>query len=400
MYGHDTNGVRSRYDYYYSVSSPSLSQAANYYENQAGLFGEPIAPLLPPPIQKSPSPQRIQTPLTPFNTHNASTPSSANTNFISSVGVHPPMIENFDNHLYESIRRNILDQHHNNNHVTNALTKHQLWTQYSNSSSNSPPNEPSDDHEHFDIRRKRASTSFGHYKSDDDVSHSKYRSLSASRDASFSLSYHKGLDQLTIENTSDTDNNNGSSRSFYLNNRQNRVVPLDITSNSSSSKLNHSIAHTKSVRRKPPIKPLVKTSGKSTTRPSPLLRRSLSRPSLKPPPVKSVVQKNPYALGGKSKSDLNSLKTYPDSFTILPSPKRSPSAGYTNKRQNSDEEDDDSVMDFEWVKPAAEKLYEAATTGDKYLGEPTFIADHFGQHVSVPTSPIITDKVKIGSSHR
>lgn len=178
MYGHDTNAIRSRYDYYYSVSSPSLSQAAKYYENQASLFGEPIATLLPPPIQKTPSPQRIQTPLTPFSNLNASTPSSANTNYVNAVGVHPPLIENFDNHLYESIRRNFLDQQNNNSNVTNALSKHQLWSQNSNSSSNSPPNE-SNEGSVFDGRRKRASTAFGHYKSDDDVSLNKYRTLSA-----------------------------------------------------------------------------------------------------------------------------------------------------------------------------------------------------------------------------
>lgn len=179
MYGHDTNAIRSRYDYYYSVSSPSLSQAASYYENQASLFGEPIAPLLPPPIQKSPSPSRIQTPLTPFNNINTSTPSSGATNYVSGSGVHPPLIENFDNHLYESIRRNILDQKNNNHHVSDALTKHQLWTQHSNSSSNSPPNEADEGGGSFEGRRKRASTAFGHYRSDDDVSQNKYRTLSA-----------------------------------------------------------------------------------------------------------------------------------------------------------------------------------------------------------------------------
>jgi hypothetical protein len=181
MYGHDRNAIRSRYDYYYSVSSPSLSRATGYFENQASLFGEPIAPLLPPPTQKSPSPQRLQTPLSPFdNLHNASTPSSATTNYVT-TGVHPPLIENFDNHLYESIRRNILDQQNNNSNVTNALTKHQLWTQNSNSSSNSPPNESSEGCA-FEGRRKRASTAFGHYKSDDDVSQNKYRTLSAHGD--------------------------------------------------------------------------------------------------------------------------------------------------------------------------------------------------------------------------
>lgn len=178
MYGHDTKAIRSRYDYYYSVSSPSLSRAASYYENQASLFGEPIAALLPPPTQQTSSPQRIETPLSPFKTHNASTPSSANTSYVNSAGIRPPMIENFDNHLYETIRRNILDRNNNNGNVTNALTKHQLWTQNSNSSTNSPPNESNEGGE-FVGRRKRASTAFGHYKSEDDVSQNKYRTLSA-----------------------------------------------------------------------------------------------------------------------------------------------------------------------------------------------------------------------------
>jgi hypothetical protein len=59
--------------------------------------------------------------------------------------------------------------------MTNALTKHQLWTQQSSSSTNTPPNDDDD----FDTRRKRASTAFGHYKSEDDVSQNKYRALSA-----------------------------------------------------------------------------------------------------------------------------------------------------------------------------------------------------------------------------
>lgn len=72
----------------------------------------------------------------------------------------------------------MLDQQNNNSDMTDALTKHQLWTQNSISSSNSPTNEPNE-HETFDGRRKRASTAFGQYKSDDDVSQNKYRTLSA-----------------------------------------------------------------------------------------------------------------------------------------------------------------------------------------------------------------------------
>lgn len=154
-------------------------------------------------------------------------------------------------------------------------------------------------------------------------------------------------------------------------------------------------------------------------------------------------KKSPY-LAVKSKSDLN---TYPDSFTIVASPKRSPSAGYQNKRRTNvinksnvieknsltlDDDDEDYMMDYEWVKPPAEKLYEASK---KYLDEPcyvpkhfnervpqvpqdkvpSYVLDHFGKEVpvissystdnfekqiSMVTSPIITEKVNIGSSNR
>lgn len=156
------------------------------------------------------------------------------------------------------------------------------------------------------------------------------------------------------------------------------MVLQDNTSTSSSSKLNHSVAHCKQPPKKKPL----------------------------------ATSKTPFTMV-KSKSDLNSLKTYPDSFTIISSPKRSPSAGYNqNKRRKNNEDDDDSIMDFEWVKPPPEKLYEAANSGEKYLGEPTYvpgekylgeptyIADHFGQHISIPSSPIVTDKIIVGSSHR
>lgn len=154
----------------------------------------------------------------------------------------------------------------------------------------------------------------------------------------------------------------------------------------------------------------------------------------------NVAKKSQY-LCVKSKSDLNTLKTYPDSFTIVASPKRSPSAGYQKKRRTkvteknssklkNDDDDDDYMMDFEWVKPPAEKLYEASK---KYLDEPcyvpkhfnelvtpletvpSYVLDHFGKEVpvvptysienfekqaSMVTSPIITEKVKIGSNNR
>lgn len=165
-----------------------------------------------------------------------------------------------------------------------------------------------------------------------------------------------------METASDTDNNNGPSRKFFTNNKPHDVIPLETTSNSSSSKLNHSIGHSKIPRKIP-------------------------------------VDKSPFTMV-KSKSDLNNLKTYPDSFTIITSPKRSPSAGYQNKRRKRNEEDEDSIVDFEWIKPPAEKLYEAASAGDKYLGEPTYIPDHFGPYISLPSSPIMTDKIIVGSNHR
>lgn len=154
---------------------------------------------------------------------------------------------------------------------------------------------------------------------------------------------------------------------FYTNNKPHNVIPIDTASNSSSSKLTVSISHSKPPKKKP----------------------------------SAVAKKSPYAMV-KSKSDLNnSLKTYPDSFTIVSSPKRSPSAGNQNtRRKNINDDDDDSIMDFEWVKPPPEMLYEASKASEKHVEEPTYISDHFGQHVSMPTSPIITDKIIVGSSHR
>lgn len=177
---------------------------------------------------------------------------------------------------------------------------------------------------------------------------------------------------------------------FSSNQQQNRVIPTATSSTASSSKLNHSVAHSKL--------PLKKKASKSS----------------------ASAKKSPFLMV-KSKSDLNALKTYPDSFTIIStqSPKRSPSAGFNSKRKKNEDEDDDSIIEFEWVKPPPEKLYEAASAAEKYLDEPAYtadhfgprvsekyldepayIADHFGQRVSLPSSPIITDKIMIGSSHR
>jgi hypothetical protein len=172
------------------------------------------------------------------------------------------------------------------------------------------------------------------------------------------------------------------------------VIPQETTSNSSSSKLNHSVSHSKIPKRKSLTKlPTKATKGAA----------------------KASTPKNPKITLVKSKSDLNSLRTYPDSFTIVTSPKRSPSAGPHNKRRKNPEEDDDLVMEFEWVKPPPEKLYEAASLKEKFVeepiyenghfgprvvDEPVYVPDHFGQRISVPTSPILTDKVMVGSSHR
>lgn len=176
------NSTRSRYDYYYSISSPSLSQATSYYENQSSLFGEPIAPLLPTPIQKrSPSPQQIQTPLTPFD---KSSTLGFHTNYTTDV--HSSLIENFDNHLYESIRKNILDKNSDNQTVTNDLLKHHVWTQNSVSSSSSEEVQSN--------KYARASTSLDLYKNNNNDSFDKkYRSSSSRQgksDMRFKMFYY------------------------------------------------------------------------------------------------------------------------------------------------------------------------------------------------------------------
>jgi hypothetical protein len=169
MNGYDSaNSVRSRYDYYYSISSPSLSQATKYYESQASLFGEPVVALLPQPIQKSPSPSHIPTPLTPYNRLSSSSTLGAHTNFATN-DVHSSLIENFDNHLFESIRQNIIGQNSDNQIVSNDLTRHQIWTQQqqqqSSTSSNSPPPSHSQD-ELYENERKRSKTAFDFYRND------------------------------------------------------------------------------------------------------------------------------------------------------------------------------------------------------------------------------------------
>jgi hypothetical protein len=140
------------------------------------------------------------------------------------------------------------------------------------------------------------------------------------------------------------------------------------------------------------------------------------------PPVKLV----------KSKSDMHSLKTYPDSFTVLPSPKKSPSAGANVKRRRTlggcQDDDDDSILDSDWIKPPVEKLYEVSSLRKperptelleveckdeeiieecrKDVCEETmevetkYTIDHYGQKVSMPTTPIITERIMTGSRNR
>ncbi|KAG5671702.1 hypothetical protein PVAND_001885 [Polypedilum vanderplanki] len=386
MHGYDST-VRSRYDYYYSISSPSLSQATNYYENQASLFGEPVQPLLPPPIQKSPSPQHVPTPLTPFSNPHISSSSStltagAHTNF-ATTDRHPSLIENFDNHLYESIRKNILDKQNNNQDVTNDLTRHQIWTKQHNSSS-STDSPPRDDSEFNDYTKKRASTAFDNYRNVDDddyLSENKFRTVSA-------MGNMRKFHQISTETTSDTDNNNKyrtrkPQNFLQKRNKSKSALTLNINSaSSSSSKLNHTVSHVVLDKAKPK------------------LTRTVSKKNL-------PTQAPPFTMV-KSKSDLMSLKSYPEAFTIVTSPRRSPSAGACESKRRKIskngivEEDDDSIMDYEWVTPPAAKLYEAAQMSDKIesIEEPPYITNIFGQHVSIPTTPILTDKVMIGSSHR
>lgn len=187
--------------------------------------------------------------------------------------------------------------------------------------------------------------------------------------------------QISTETTSDTDNNNKAAkkppRFPYTRNKSN----LDRTSTSSSSKLNHTVSHVVPVNTKKPL---------------------LRKPKL---PLKRSNAVAPYTMV-KSKSDLLSLQSYPESFTIVPSPRRSPSAGFseTKRRKFRNDDDEDSIMDFEWVKPSPSKLLEAAQSAApeevEAVEEPPYITDIFGQHVSIPTTPILTEKVMVGSSHR
>lgn len=168
--------------------------------------------------------------------------------------------------------------------------------------------------------------------------------------------FSRNINQISIESDSDISN---------VQSKPHNEITAEATSYCSSSKLYHSIGLSKISHKKP-----------------------------------HDAKKFPFTMV-KSKSDLNTLKAYPDSFTIISSSNlnRSPSDDYQDKRRKSNEEDDDSMMDFEWIKPPPDKLA-AASAGEKYLGEPTYNPDHFGTHVSMPSSPILTDKIIVGSTHR
>lgn len=126
----------------------------------------------------------------------------------------------------------------------------------------------------------------------------------------------------------------------------------------------------------------------------------------------------------KSKTE-HTLKTYPEAFTVLPSPKKSPSAGcLAKRRRSSDFDDGDSVqIESDWIKPPVDKMLDFVTPreeemmeddcGDyeiELMGEEEeesdelkgrkYHIDQFGQKVSMPTTPIITDRVKTGSKNR
>lgn len=148
MYGHDGSAMRSRYDYYYSVSSPAVSQATNFFENQhASLFGDPVMPLLP---QQVPPPNTV-----------ASASTGLGTGYLGSgynAAIATPLIDNFDQHLYESIRRNFLDsQNNNSNAIQQSFNKAQMWNQQSTMSDS-----PTPDDEEYEMSRKRAGSAMSY----------------------------------------------------------------------------------------------------------------------------------------------------------------------------------------------------------------------------------------------
>lgn len=218
--------------------------------------------------------------------------------------------------------------------------------------------------------------------------------------SNFNLFLNRKFHQISTESTSDTSDNN--------NNISSKSTNITVSSrNLSSTKPTNA--------KKPPRAPFLSRRNKTmssfalnsaSTSSSSKLNHSVSHVVLKNPRAapKSVKKSVPFTMV-KSKSDLMSLKSYPESFTIVTSPKRSPSAGYceSKRRKTCDkDEDDDEMMDYEWIKPPAAKLYEAAQAAEAIedIEKPPCVNDIFGQQIVRPTTPILTDKVMIGSSHR
>lgn len=224
---------------------------------------------------------------------------------------------------------------------------------------------------------------------------------------------------------------------FYLNNKPDNIVRLETTSNSTSScskqfnRINRSKSQSRIPMRKKVVPPPTTTKRGLTSLSLPRPRKKTATVAPMKPPVPRTIKSQcskvarkpplPTVKLVKSKTS-HTLKTYPDSFTVLPSPKRSPSAGcLTKRRRSSDFEDDDSIqIETGWMKPSAEKLLEFASPHDderlsmdceiELMGEEEedneelknrkYNIDQFGQKVSMPTTPIITDRVKTGSKNR
>lgn len=240
-------------------------------------------------------------------------------------------------------------------------------------------------------------------------------------------SYLNHHDSPTIASSDITENQNPSTV-FYLNNKPDNVIRLETTSNSTSScskqlsKFNRSKSQTRiptrrgtslgflrPKKRQPVVAPMKPPVSRTIKSQCSKLTANNNNNSKKPPlpPVKLV----------KSKSDMHSLKTYPDSFTVLPSPKKSPSAGANTKRRRTlggcEDDDDDSILDTDWVKPPPEKLFEVSSVRESVVEkgvdedddceemlETKYSIDQYGQRISMPTTPIISDRIITGSKNR
>lgn len=89
----------------------------------------------------------------------------------------------------------------------------------------------------------------------------------------------------------------------------------------------------------------------------------------------------------RSKTD-NNLKSYPTAFKVIPSPVVSapPTPRMSRRKFKSKNGPDEyDKMETEWIKPPPEKLREVMSQT---------------KMMSLPTSPIITSKIRIGSENR